>query len=74
MQAELLEQSSLIADLASKLETVTRDVTGLGRYCYYLCCMTDMQHISQQITVYACYTVTCRSTEVYFSHRGSLGG
>ena len=32
MQAELLEQSSLIADLASKLEIITRDVTGLGRY------------------------------------------
>ncbi len=31
VQAELLEQSSLISDLASKLEIVTTDVHGLGR-------------------------------------------
>jgi len=31
VQAELLEQSNLISDLASKLEIVTTDVHGLGR-------------------------------------------
>ena len=31
LQAELLEQSNLISELASKLEIVTTDVLGLGR-------------------------------------------
>ena len=31
VQAELLEQSNMISELASKLEMVTTDVNGLGR-------------------------------------------
>ena len=34
VQAELLEQSNMNSELASKLEMVTTDVNGLGRYLH----------------------------------------
>ncbi|KAL0050961.1 hypothetical protein WJX82_011093 [Trebouxia sp. C0006] len=56
LQAELLEQSSLITELASKLEIVTTDVHGLGRFVtqQLVPASPEVEHTVQDGSRYIC--------------------
>ncbi|DBA80115.1 TPA: hypothetical protein ACH3X2_007598 [Trebouxia sp. C0005] len=64
LQAELLEQSNLISELASKLEIVTTDVHGLGRFVIQqlVPASPEVEHTVQDGSRYICVGLDALST------------